>query len=178
MSDYRGRSVLPTMCSSRYRQVALLFTCALAVAVGAGCSKPHGYDGFPTARAVVDAHVEASRAYDLAADCALRHPDEIARMAALDNREADGYCQWATASVAANATPAERARTRAIYADPVIKGGDVKDDRAVFTVSARDGSYHETVTVVKIDGRWFLQSTEGDYASDAAELQPPATQPG
>lgn len=118
---------------------------------------------------MVDAHIEASQAYDLAADCSLRHPDVIAEMASLDGQEADGYCEWATASAVADTPEDRKADTRAIYTDPTVTEGEATDERVTFTVEAADGSYHEDVVVTQIDGRWFLESVEGTDAEDDHE---------
>ncbi|MBX3313402.1 MAG: hypothetical protein KF906_03700 [Actinobacteria bacterium] len=122
--------------------------------------------GFATPREVVDAHIAASRAYDLAADCALRHPDVVAEMATLDGRDAEGYCEWATASAVADTPEDRKARTREIYTDPTVTAGSATDERATFSVEAADGSYHEEVTVVQVDGRWFLENVEGADVED------------
>jgi len=130
------------------------------VAIG-GCGDDGESGGFGSAREVVDAHVAASAAYDLAADCELRHPDVLAEFASLDGRDADGYCAWATAGLLADATAEERDRTAAIYTAPVIEAVSETDDRATFTLEAADGSYHEDIVAVRIDGRWFLESADG-----------------
>ncbi len=125
--------------------------------------------GFATPREVVDAHIAASREHDLAADCALRHPDVVAEMAALDGQDADGYCEWATASAEADASDDVTARTREIYTDPTVEEGAADDDRVTFTVEAADGTYHEDVILVRVDDRWFLESVEGtDVEGDHA----------
>lgn len=134
----------------------------MLVLLAVGCGDDDGDPaGFATPREVVDAHVAASRAYDLAADCALRHPDVVAEMAALDGREAEGYCEWATASAVADTPEDRKARTRAIYTGPTVTETASSDDRVTFTVDAADGTYHEDVVVVRVDDRWFLESVEG-----------------
>ncbi|MCB0978434.1 MAG: hypothetical protein KDB02_13350 [Acidimicrobiales bacterium] len=133
----------------------------LLVGGAAACSKDEARPGFGTARAVVDAHVAANRDYDLAGDCELRSPEAIDTMASADGREADGYCEWATSEVVANATPSQRARTTSIYSDPKITAGTATADRATFTLMSKDGSYREEIDVVRVDGRWYLESARG-----------------
>lgn len=156
----------PHPSSPRRWRVVALGVVGLVAGLGlAGCGDDAGdAGGFDTARAVVDEHVARSSAYDLAADCGLRHPDVIAEMAALDGRDADGYCKWATASLIADATDEQRARTESIYTDPMITEVSSSDDEATFTLEAADGSYHEDIAVERVDGRWYLRSAEGTDA--------------
>ena len=117
-------------------------TLALSAAVLGGMVTGCGGDdasagGFDSAREVVDAHVSRSKAYDLAGDCELHHPDVVAEWASADGREADGYCEWATASLQADATPDQRARTTGIYTDPKVSAGTEDGDRATFRLGGR-----------------------------------------
>lgn len=126
-----------------------------------GCGDDAEPDGLDSARAVVDAHVAASAAYDLVADCELRHPDVIAQMADIDGQEPDAYCEWAVGPVLASATAEERTATKDTYTDPEIIAGAADDDEATFVLEAADGSYHEDIVVVRVDGRWYLESATG-----------------
>lgn len=145
---------------------------ALAVVVaaaGAGCSgsdEAKAPKGLPSARAVVDAHIDAGRRYDLAADCNLRHPDDVARMATMDNAEAEGYCTRATAEVIANATPEARAATEAIYTNPKVAAETRPGPGRWFSLDAADGSYHEDIHVAEKDGSWWLVAAEGSGADE------------
>lgn len=162
---YRGRTVPQhhhTPSAGRRAGVALLLGIALSFAAACSSDSDDGRSGgFETPREVVDAHVARSAAYDLVADCELRHPDFIAEMAAIDGRDPEGYCEWALSSLLANATPEERAATEAKYTDPTITAGPADDDQAAFVLEAADGSYHEDIVVVQVDGRWFLRSADG-----------------
>lgn len=141
---------------------ALTITVGLVlVATSAACSKDEASSGFGTARAVVDAHVAANLAYDLAGDCELRSPEAIETMASADGREADGYCEWATSEIRARATPSEKAHTKGIYSEPTITVGTAGENRATFTLVSKDGSYREEIDVVQVDGRWYLESARG-----------------
>lgn len=148
----------------------LVLSAAVLVGIVTGCSgDDDSAGGFDSAREVVDAHVSRSKAYDLAGDCELHHPDVVAEWAAADGREAEGYCEWATASLQADATPDQRARTTGIYTNPKVSAGTEDGDRATYTLEAADGSYHEEIVVVEIDGEWFLDSAEGsDIEGDHA----------
>lgn len=169
--QYRGRTVLPPAHAAqpparRRRRGSVVARLALVVTLATGAAGCSGSDdgeagGHGTAREVVDRHVALSASYDLVADCELRHPDFIAEMAAIDGQEPDDYCSWALEPLLADATPEERAATKAKYTNPTITAGVVDGDEAAFTLEASDGSYHEDIVAVEVDGRWFLQSADG-----------------
>lgn len=124
--------------------------------------------GGSSARAVVDAHIAASRRYDLAAACNLLSPSRRAEMAAFDGAGVDGYCEIATRDIEAAADTETKARTRSIYTDPVVSELAQPLGRW-FQIEAADGSYTETIEVTEIDGRWWVARIESDIdeAGDA-----------
>lgn len=138
---------------------------------GSGEKVPPG--GGPSARAVVDLHVAASRRYDLAATCELFPPEKRAEMAAFDRTEVEGYCTRATQSVVDQADDATKVRARRIYTDPLVTELD-RPGGTWFRVQAADGSYREEVETVEIDGRWWIEQVESDLdAHQAGEGEGP-----
>lgn len=151
------------MSRSLARLTCSVAAASISLAVLAGCGSDGATEGYSSPRAVVDAHIESSRRYDLHAGCELFTPDRKAQMASFDGDEVEGYCKRATDEVVALADDATRARTRAIYTDPVVtelpgEGG------SRFTIAAADGSYQEDVVTVEVDGRWWLADVSGDDA--------------
>jgi hypothetical protein len=120
-----------------------------------GCSSD-GHGGADSARAVVDEHLAAAKAFRLADDCNLYRPDRIEAMATADGRSADGYCEFATSGLADDAT-AKKAAT-ALYADATVEETSSTADRATFLLKADGGHYEESITVEKVDGGWYLAS--------------------
>jgi hypothetical protein len=144
------------------RTAARLLLLAALTASSACSDGSDGGDegGASSARAVVDAHIAASRRYDLAAACELRTPTQREEMAAFDGEEAEGYCEVATRDITAAATPEAKARTRALYTDPDIS--ELEGAGTWFSVESADGTYREEVEVVEIDGRWWIARIESD----------------
>lgn len=151
------------MSRSRARITCSFVAASAFVVLLAGCGSDGDTEGFSTPRAVVDAHIESSRRYDLAAGCELFTPARKAQMASFDDDEVDGYCKRATDEVVALADDATIDRVRAIYTDPVVT--EIPgEDGTHFTVAAADGSYQEDVTTVEVDGRWWLADVSGEDA--------------
>jgi len=152
--------VTPPPAPSSVRRLLLV----VAVLTVASCS--NGSDaaepgGAASARGVVDAHVAASKRYDLAAACELLSPARREEMAAFDGEKAEGYCTAATEEITSSATPETKARTRGIYTEAKV----VRVDRPKGTwyrIEAADGSYFEDVEVTEIDGRWWIAQIESD----------------
>ncbi|HEX2577707.1 MAG TPA: hypothetical protein VHK88_15245 [Aquihabitans sp.] len=120
-----------------------------------------GAGGAGSARGVVEAHVAASKRYDLAGACELLVPARRAEMAAFDGAEVDGYCTTATEEIVANATPEARDRTKGIYTGAEIAPVE-REGGTWFRVEAADESYHEDIRVVEVDGRWWIAEVEGE----------------
>lgn len=125
------------------------------VATASGCSSD-GHGGADSARQVVDDHVTYAKAFRLADDCNLYRPDRIETMAAADGRSVDGYCEYATAGLADDASA--KASAEALYADATVKETSSEADRTTFVLTADGGHYQETITVEKVDGGWYLAS--------------------
>lgn len=145
------------------RLICSVAAASMLMVLMAGCGSDGTAGGRSSPRQVVDAHIEASRRYDLAASCELFTPERRAQMASFDGDEVDGYCKRATDEVVAKADDATLARTRAIYTDPVVTELPGEEGTR-FTVAAADGSYQEDVTTVEVDGRWWLADVSGDDA--------------
>lgn len=139
----------------------LLLTVGLATACGGGSDDDGPEGGAASARAVVQAHIEASRRYDLAGTCELLTPDKRAQMASFDQTEATGYCDRATRSIVDGADEATKARTRAIYTDARVTRLD-RADGTWFHVESADQGYSEDVEVTEVDGRWWIVQVESD----------------
>lgn len=160
-----------------------LVAAAAALAVSA-CSSDDDRSapaGLESARAAVDAHIEAARAYDLEADCNLRTPERLAEMASYDQLEADTYCATVTAPIIEAADAETRERSRTIYTNPTVTKLD-RPGGTWFSVVSADGAYTEDVETVSVDGRWWIGTIESDvYDSDhdhgheADEEAPPDT---
>ncbi len=131
-----------------------------ALAVPAACGDDPEPEGGASAREVVDAHIAASRRYDLAASCELLAPERREEMAAFDGEEADGYCTTATEDITASATPEAKARTRAIYTDPSVS--ELDGAGTWFLIESSEADYREEVELVEIDGRWWIARIESD----------------
>lgn len=132
-----------------------LIVCLWLAGCGGDDAESTGHD---TPEDLIAAHVEAGRTYDLAAGCRLRPPEQLEVAAMADDVDLDGYCEFATADVVAMADDATRARTEAIYTDPVIEPVIGSDN--TFRITAADNSYEEEVTAVEHDGKWYV----GDIA--------------
>ena len=144
---------------------AALLAAGLSILCLAGCSDDEAETGYETPEDAIAAHVEAGRTYDLAAGCRLRPPEQIEQFAAADDVDVDGYCEFATAEVTAMADDATKARSAAIYTDPVIEPLS-RSDGTWFRITAADGSYEEEVMVVEHDGRWYVGDTEAHIHDD------------
>lgn len=155
----------PHRPSSR-RQALAVAVVVLVAATGSGCSGSDDEPAGPrSGRAVVEAHVRAMERYDLEAACNLLTPDRRAEMADFDGTEVEGYCAGATAEVLARATDEVKADTALHYADAEITTLD-RADGTWFAVDAADGSYHEEVEVVEIDGRWWVAQVDGQVLDE------------
>lgn len=141
--------------------LALAATLSLAAACSGSDDGERSEGGADSAEAVVRAHVEASRRYDLAGTCELLTPEKRAQMAAFDGTEADGYCERATRSIVEGADDETKARTRAIYTDAKISRTD-RTDGTWFHVEAEDGSYSEDVQVAEVEDRWWIVQVLSD----------------
>lgn len=141
----------------------LLLTVALLTVVS--CSKDSDGGGQPggasSARAVVDAHIAASKRYDLAAACGLLSPARREEMAAFDGAQTEGYCTAATEEITSSATAETKARTRAIYTGAQVVPLD-RPKGTWYRIEAADGSYSEDVEVIEIDGTWWIAGIESD----------------
>lgn len=136
---------------------------ALLAGLLAGCGSDGGEDdaGRSSPEAVVDAHIAASKRYDLEAACELLTPERREEMAAFDGEEADGYCAVATADIVRRATPETRARTEAIYTGPEVTALE-RDPGTWFRVEAADGSYAENIELVEVEGGWWIAEIESE----------------
>lgn len=130
----------------------------------AACSSdddPAARGGHDSARAALDAHVDAARTYDLETDCNLRTPDRRSEMAAFDGLEAETYCETVTAPIMDAADDETRERSRAIYTDPTVTDLD-RPGGTWFSVVSADGNYAEAVETVAVDGRWWIAIIDSD----------------
>ena len=116
---------------------------------------------------MIEAHIEYSRDFDLQADCELRSPDDIERMAVADGREPDTYCEFAVGETVRRADDENRSRSREIYGDMEVTELSRDDDRAFYELTSSDGDYLELVEVEESDGNWFIASiTDEDVGED------------
>lgn len=148
------------------RLLLLCTTASIVIALGACGSDSEGSTGAASPEALIEAHIEASRTYDLAAGCALFTPERREQMASFDGEDPEGYCERATQEVIDNADDAARARTAEIYTDPGVVLVSEDGDRHEFEITAADGSYREVVDVVEVDGRWWVGEIESDVDLD------------
>ena len=156
------------MTTVPFRTLRYLFATTAALMVLAGCSSDDdasGSGGLDSARAAVDAHIDAARAYDIEGDCNLLTPDRRSELAALDGLEVDTYCATVTAPIEADADEATRASTRKIYTDPTVAKLD-RSDGTWFSMVAADGSYSEEIQTVEVDGRWWIGTIDSDIADE------------
>lgn len=152
------------------RRTALRFLrlmAATALLSSIACSSDDGpaSGGFDSPRAVVDAHIDASRAYDIEADCNLLTPERRRELAGLDGLEVDGYCATVTAPIVAAADAETKARTRALYTEPRVAELD-RASGTWFSMVATDGSYVEQIETVEVDGRWWIATIESDIQDE------------
>lgn len=149
------------------RRTALrFFSLAVATAIlsATGCSSdggPSTSGGLDNPRAVVDAHIEAARSYDIEADCNLLTPDRRLELAELDRLEVDTYCATVTAPIEADADDETRARTRALYTGVTVTELD-RPGGTWFSLESADGSYTEQIEAVEVDGSWWVGTIGGD----------------
>lgn len=142
----------------------LTLVAAGALLLSTACSSdddPTAAGGYATPRAVVDAHIEAARKYDIEGDCNLLTPERLRELAALDGFDEDNYCATVAAPIVADADDETRARTRAIYTDPTVTDLDRPGGTWVSVVSA-DGTYAEQIETVEVDGRWWIGTIDSD----------------
>ncbi|CAN5766370.1 hypothetical protein BH10ACT1_BH10ACT1_08880 [soil metagenome] len=144
-----------------YGVVLLAVGLAALAACGGGSGGDGPEGGAGSARAVVQAHIDASRRYDLAGTCELLTPTKREQMASFDGTEAEGYCERATRSIEDSADDETRARSRAIYTDAKVTRLD-RTDGTWFHVRSVGDDYTEDVEVTRVDGRWWIVQVESD----------------
>lgn len=167
--------------ANRWAVIAFSATIALGACSADDDTSPadRGHD---SARAAVQAHIDASREYDLEADCNLRTPERREEMAGFDGMEAEGYCAAVTASIESAADQATLDRSRSIYTDPAVTE-IAREGGSWFEVVSADGSYSERVEAVEVDGRWWIGTVESevddhdheegdDHSEDGGEVEP------
>lgn len=140
-----------------------LVVVATVIALGACSSDDEAIDrgGYDSARAVVDAHVEAARNYDIESDCELLTPDRRRELAGLDGLEVDTYCATVTAPIEADADQETKARTRALYSGATVIELE-RPGGPWFSLESADGSYTEQIKAVEVDGRWWIATIDSD----------------
>lgn len=149
------------------RRTALRFlslAAATALLSSAACSSnddPSTSGGFDDPRAVVDAHIDAARTYDIEADCNLLTPDRRRELAGYDGLEVDTYCATVTAPIEADADDETRARTRTLYTGATVNELE-RPGGTWFSLDSTDGSYSEQIEVVEVDGRWWIGTIDSD----------------
>lgn len=151
------------MTARRSAQHFLALAIAVAVLSLAACSSDDATasGGHDSARAAVDAHIEAARAYDIEGDCTLLTPERIGELASLDGLEVDTYCATVAAPIEADADDETRDRTRALYTGATVATID-RPGGTWFSVSSTDGTYVEEIETVEVDGRWWIATIESD----------------
>ena len=140
---------------------AVLGALIVVISLAGGCGSDDGDApaGHGSAQEVIDAHLTAMRTYDLAAACELMAPQRREEMAAADGAEVDGYCERATREVMELASEEDKARTRELYTTAEVSEVE-RDGGTWFSIEAPDGSYHEEVQLVEVDGRWWVEHIE------------------
>ena len=151
--------------SSPRRACVALLTICLGALWFVACGDDGSATGHESAEDVLAAHIEAGRAYDLAAGCRLRPPEQIEQFATADAVDVDGYCDFATEEVVAMADEATKVRSEAIYTDPVIETLS-RSGGQWFRITSADGSYEEEVMVVERNGRWYVGDIEAHVHDD------------
>lgn len=149
---------------------------AAVVAGLSACGGDGASAGQGSPRAVVDAHVAAMRAYDLEAQCELLAPARREAMAAIDGSEVDEYCALATADVVRSADRAQRQQTRRIYEDVRITTVE-RVDGTWFHLESADGTYHEEILPVEVDGGWWIDQVDSHAHDEHDGERPPEDPP-
>ena len=150
---------------SQQRVRVVLLTLSLGALWLVACGDDRASSGHDTPEDVLAAHIEAGRTYDLAAGCRLRPPEQLEQFATADAVDVDGYCDFATEEVMAMADQATKARSEAIYTDPVVEPL-TRSGGQWFRITSTDGSYEEEVMVVERDGRWYVGEIEAHLHDD------------